>query len=58
MRTLLDVKTCIFNGFTTMTQMKYFIDGTSHELPEMLEYIIDVTTHPRILQKSLTAEKK
>jgi predicted Zn-dependent peptidase len=38
--------------------MKYFIDGTSHELPGMLEYIIDVTTHPRILQKSLTAEKK
>ena len=51
-------KPVFFNGFTTMTQMKYFIDGTSHELPEMLEYIIDVTTHPRILQKSLTAEKK
>lgn len=44
-------KPVFFNGFTTMTQMKYFIDGTSHELPEMLEYIIDVTTHPRILQK-------
>lgn len=51
-------KPVFFNGFTTMTQMKYFIDGTSHELPEMIEYIIDVTTHPRILQKSLTAEKK
>lgn len=51
-------KPVFFNGFTTMTQMKYFIDGTSHELPGMLEYIIDVTTHPRILQKSLTAEKK
>ena len=47
-----------FNGFTTMTQMKYFIDGMSNELPGMLEYIIDIVTHPLILQKNLTAEKK
>ena len=47
-----------FNGFTTMTQMKYFIDGMSNELPGMLEYIIDIVTHPFILQKGLTAEKK
>jgi predicted Zn-dependent peptidase len=47
-----------FNGFTTMTQMKYFIDGMSHELPGMLEYIIDIVTQPLILQKNLTAEKK
>ena len=51
-------KPVFFNGFTTMTQMKYFIDGTSDELPGMLEYIIDITTHPTLLQKSLTAEKK
>lgn len=51
-------KPVFFNGFTTMTQMKYFIDGTSHELPGMLEYIIDITTRPRLLQKNLTAEKK
>jgi zinc protease len=51
-------KPVFFNGFTTMTQMKYFIDGMSHELPGMLEYIIDVTTHPRILQKTLTTGKK
>ena len=47
-----------FNGFTTITQMKYFIDGMSSELPRMLEYIIEIVTHPTILQKSLTAEKK
>lgn len=41
-----------------MTQMKYFIDGMSNELPGMLEYIIDIITHPFILQKGLTAEKK
>jgi predicted Zn-dependent peptidase len=51
-------KPVFFNGFTTMTQMKYFIDGMSHELPGMLEYIIDIVTQPFILQKSLTAEKK
>ena len=37
---------------------KYFIDGMSHELPGMLEYIIDIVTQPFILQKGLTAEKK
>jgi len=47
-----------FNGFTTTTQIKYFIDGLSSELPEMLEYIIEIVTHPTILQKSLTTEKK
>ena len=51
-------KPVFFNGFTTMTQMKYFIDGMSHELPGMLEYIIDIVTQPFILQKGLTAEKK
>ena len=51
-------KPVFFNGFTTMTQMKYFIDGMSHELPGMLEYIIDIVTQPTILQKGLIAEKK
>jgi predicted Zn-dependent peptidase len=51
-------KPVFFNGFTTMTQMKYFIDGMSHELPGMLEYIIDIVTQPFIFQKGLTAEKK
>ena len=51
-------KPVFFNGFTTMTQMKYFIDGMSHELPGMLEYIIDIVTQPFILKKNLTAEKK
>ena len=51
-------KPVFYNGFTTMTQMKYFIDGLSHELPGMLEYIIDIVIQPFILQKSLTAEKK
>lgn len=51
-------KPVFFNGYTTMTQMKYFIDGMSHELPGMLEYIIDIVTQPLILQKSVTAEKK
>ena len=51
-------KPVFFNGFTTMTQMKYFIDGMSHELPGMLEYIIEIITQPFILQKGLSAEKK
>jgi predicted Zn-dependent peptidase len=51
-------KPVFFNGFTTMTQMKFFIDGMSDELPGMLEYIIDIVTQPLILQKGLTAEKK
>jgi len=51
-------KPVFFNGYTTMTQMKYFIDGMSHELPGMLEYIIDIVTQPLILQKNVTAEKK
>jgi len=51
-------KPVFYNGFTTMTQMKYFIDGLSHELPDMLEYIIDIVIQPLILQKSLTSEKK
>jgi predicted Zn-dependent peptidase len=51
-------KPVFFNGFTSMTQMKYFIDGLSDELPDMLEYIIDIVTKPMISEKSLTAEKK
>ena len=51
-------KPAFLNGFTTMTQMKYFIDGFSDELPDMLEYIIDIVTKPMISEKSLTAEKK
>ena len=51
-------KPVFFNGLTTMTQIKYFIDGMSEELPGMLEYIIDIVTQPIILQKGLTAEKK
>ena len=51
-------KPVFFNGFTAMTQMKYFIDGMSHELPGMLEYIIDTVTQPTILQKGLVSEKK
>ena len=51
-------KPVFFNGFTTMTQMKYFIDGMSQELPDMLEYMIDIVIQPFILQKGLTAEKK
>jgi len=51
-------KPVFYNGFTTMTQMKYFIDGDSVELPNMLDYIIEITTHPKILQKKLNAEKK
>lgn len=51
-------KPVFYNGFTTMTQMKFFIDGMSQELPDMLEYMIDIVIQPLILQKSLTAEKK
>ena len=51
-------KPVFINGFTTMTQIKYFADGLSDELPAMLDYIIDITTQPIFLQTHLTAAKK
>jgi predicted Zn-dependent peptidase len=46
------------NGHTTITYVKYFINGLRSELANMLKYIFEIVTNPKIDVKMIEDEKK